>query len=239
MSFGIDFGNVDSDTTAIVQIRDTTNTTAGSWNAFTAPFPRIYHQAFPTQFNEISETVTAPTTVQTFRTLRVESQQQLDQLQRQLNTDTSYTTWTASAGGSWDVSDTPQSKILRALTTLFEKIPKELRKDMTEDDKKLERAKERSERLLKSWLSPKEYQGLINKGEIEIPSEFDEDTIFIVKRCPDEMVEIRNKKGDRKGKMCVVAEDKSYPVGDQLLSKILLLKTDEKKFKEVAVKYDV
>jgi len=121
-----------------------------------------------------------------------------------------------------------------ALMQIFTKVPKDLVK--TDEDKKLVLAKEKSEKLLKSWLSPKEYQGLLNKGELEIPSIIDKDTIFIIKRDPNEMVQVR-KNGENQHRLCAVAEDLEMPVGDQLLSKFLLLKTDEKKFKEIAIKH--
>ena len=60
--------------------------------------------------------------------------------------------------------------------------------------------------------------------------------IFIIKKDPNQMVDVR-KKGQYSHKLCAVAEDFDYPVGDQLLSKIALLKTNEKQFKEVAIKH--
>jgi len=121
-----------------------------------------------------------------------------------------------------------------ALMQIFKQVPKDLIK--SDDDKKLVIAKEKSEKLLKSWLSPKEYQGLLNKGQLEIPSVIDEDTIFIIKRDPNEMVQVK-KKGEYSHRLCAIAEDLEMPVGDQLLSKLLLLKTDEQRFKEIAIKH--
>jgi len=124
-------------------------------------------------------------------------------------------------------------ELRNALYKIFKKVPKELIK--TEEDKKLVKAKEQSEKLLKSWLTKAEYDALINKGEVEIPSK-EEDVIFIVKRDPNEMVDVK-KHGRFSHKLCAVAEDLDYPVGDQLLSKIVLLKTDEDKFKKIAIKH--
>jgi len=135
-------------------------------------------------------------------------------------------------GGDWSLSD--MGGLRNALMEIFKKVPKNLIK--SEDDKKMVKAKEKSEKLLKSWLSPKEYQGLLNEGQIEVPSEFDQDTIFIIKRDPNEMVQVM-KKGEYAHKLCAVAENLEMPVGDQLLSKLLLLKTDEKKFKEIAIQH--
>jgi len=50
------------------------------------------------------------------------------------------------------------------------------------------------------------------------------------------MVEVK-KKDKYSHKLCLVAEDMDYPIGDQLLSKIMMLKTDEKKFKEIAIRH--
>ena len=50
---------------------------------------------------------------------------------------------------------------------IFEKVPKDLIK--TKEDKQLVKAKEKSEKLLKEWLSPAEYESLKKKGEIELP----------------------------------------------------------------------
>lgn len=155
-----------------------------------------------------------------------------------------------TAGTAWDVgqaqSDTYTArwnlsfgfsevgKLKNALMKIFEKVPKDLIK--TKEDKQLVKAKEKSEKLLRDWLSPAEYEGLKNKGEIEIPSQEDEDVIFIVKRDPNQMVDIK-KKGIYSHKLCAVAEDLDYPVGDQLLSKIALIKTNEKQFKEIAIRH--
>ena len=125
-------------------------------------------------------------------------------------------------------------KLKHALMQIFKKVPTDLIK--SDEDKKLVKAKEKSEKLLKDWLSPMEYQGLIDKGELEIPSEDDEDIIFIIKKDPNSMVDVK-KKGEYQHKLCLVAEDMDYPVGDQLLSKLMMLKTDQKKFKELAIKH--
>jgi len=125
-------------------------------------------------------------------------------------------------------------ELKHALMQIFKKVPEKLIK--TEDDKKLVKAKEKSEKLLKDWLSPKEYQGFVENGEIVIPSEDDEEVIFIIKKDPNEMVDVK-KKGEYQHKLCLVAEDMEYPVGDQLLSKLMMLKTDQKKFKELAIKH--
>ena len=50
------------------------------------------------------------------------------------------------------------------------------------------------------------------------------------------MVDVK-KNGKYSHKICAVAKDMEMPVGDQLLSKVLLLKTDEKAFREVAIRH--
>ena len=85
-------------------------------------------------------------------------------------------------------------------------------------------------------LSKKEYDSLKLHGELEIPSSIEEEVIFIVKKDPNAMVDVK-KKGKYSHKICAVAEDLEMPVGDQLLSKVLLLKTDEKSFREVAIRH--
>jgi hypothetical protein len=157
-------------------------------------------------------------------------------------------TWTTTGTGdiNWtgnirlgidDFSDA--GKIRNALMQIFEKVPKSIKKLMTKDEKKLIKAKYKSEKLLRQWLSADEYRSLRLKGELEIPSKENEDEIFIVKKSPHEMVDVKSKKNNmaHKHKLCVVAEDMDYPIGDQLLSKILLLKTDEKEFRRLAIKH--
>ncbi len=121
-----------------------------------------------------------------------------------------------------------------ALMQIFKKVPKDL--VLSEADKILVRAKEKSEKLLKSWLSPKEYEGLTKAGQLEIPSVLDKDVIFIIKRDPNEMVDVKVK-GEFSHRLCAVSKNLEMPVGDQLLSKLLLLKTDERRFKEIAIKH--
>lgn len=146
-------------------------------------------------------------------------------------------TGTSWANPSWTVSASSFSgagKLKNALMKIFEKVPKDLIK--TKEDRRLVRAKEKSEKLLKEWMTPAEYKALKEKGEVEVPSMEDDDVIFIVKRDPNEMVDVK-KNGKKTHKLCAVAEDMDYPVGDQLLSKIALIKTDEKRFKRTAIKH--
>jgi len=119
---------------------------------------------------------------------------------------------------------------------IFEEPTKEIKKQMSKKDKILLRAKRKSEKLLQQWLSKKEYDSLKLHGEFEIQSKIDDEVIFIVKKDPNDMVDVK-RNGKYSHKLCAVSEDLEMPVGDQLLSKVLLLKTDEKKFREVAIKH--
>ncbi len=91
--------------------------------------------------------------------------------------------------------------------------------------------------VAKTASSKKEYDSLKLHGELEIPSKMNDEIIFIVKKDPNAMVDVK-KKGKYSHKICAVAEDLEMPVGDQLLSKVLLLKTDEKSFREIAIRHD-
>ena len=147
------------------------------------------------------------------------------QLQAEFNTWTT-TSWTLGAVG----------KVRHALMQIFEEPSKEIKKEMSKKEKILLRAKRRSEKLLRQMLSKKEYDSLKLHGELEIPSKMEEEVIFIVKKDPNAMVDVK-RKGTYSHKLCAVSEDLEMPVGDQLLSKVLLLKTDEKKFREVAIRH--
>lgn len=152
-------------------------------------------------------------------------------------TTTATTTGSFRLGHQWTeglstLSD--KGKLKHALMQIFEKVDKKLIK--TKEDKKMVKAKEKSEKLLKEWLSPNEIKALEEKGEMEVPSTDDDDVIFIVKKDPNAMVEVK-KNGKHSHRLCLIAEDLDYPVGDQLLSKVAMLKTDEKQFKEIAIKH--
>jgi hypothetical protein len=117
---------------------------------------------------------------------------------------------------------------------LFEPLTEKQKKDpkMVE----LYNARRKSEKLLKMMLSTKEYYALKKKGEVEIPNPDDKDVIFIVKKNPNSMVEKRIK-GKTVNQQCIVTkpEHDFLPHGDRLLQKILLIKSDPKKFEEIAI----
>jgi len=157
-----------------------------------------------------------------------------DQLQ---NAFTTWTTDTLATGRiSFEGGFGRLGKVRHALMQIFEEPTNEIKKEMTKKDKILFRAKRKSEKLLRQMLSAKEYNSLKLHGEIQIPSTMEDEVIFIVKKDPNAMVDVK-KNGKYSHKICAVSKDMEMPVGDQLLSKVLLLKTDEKSFREVAIRH--
>lgn len=128
-------------------------------------------------------------------------------------------------------------ELKNALMDIFKGPNEKLWKDLTEDEKKMFKAKKTSEKLLKRWLSTNEWKALKEKGEIEIPAIDEKNCIYIVRKDPNARVIVK-KDGRRDHELCVVSKDLELPVGDQLLSKILLVKHNQKKFKELGVKYN-
>lgn len=157
-----------------------------------------------------------------------------DQLRHRIVNWTVDTTAGAFNTGA-DIFVKPVSKKQAALMEIFEKVPDDILKEMNAHEKKLVKAKEKSEKLLKDILSPKEYYGLVHRGEIEIKGKED-DIIFIIKKDPNEMIQVK-KNGKEDHKLCIVAKDPDMPVGDKLLSKILIVKTDEKNLRMIANRY--
>ena len=114
----------------------------------------------------------------------------------------------------------------------FEKLRLEREKELKEERLKFQKAQEKSIKLLKDWLSPSEYNYLMEKGELEIPSQINEDEIWIVKREPTARV-MRKKKGKLITEHCILPSI-NVPDGDILLSKIVLLKTNEEQFTKIS-----
>lgn len=95
------------------------------------------------------------------------------------------------------------------------------------------KAHETSLKLLKKWLTTEEWKQIRENGQMAIPSKLDKNTIYIVKKDAKQMVEIFH--GSKYShKLCLHVSDQTLPVGDQLLAKILLLKTDEETFLKTA-----
>lgn len=99
--------------------------------------------------------------------------------------------------------------------------------------KVIDKANKKSLKLLKKWLSPEEYQYLMEDGNLELPSQYEKDTIYIINKDPMKRIGIK-KKGKVVEKSLCIHTEHSYAVGDQLLANIMLLKTDEKKFLKTA-----
>jgi hypothetical protein len=104
------------------------------------------------------------------------------------------------------------------------------------------KANEVSMKLLKSWLSKLEYEYLMEQGQLELPSQYEKDVIYIVKKDTRQKVKIAHKQKlaciykpiiTETAEACINISHE-YPVGDMLLSNIALLKTDEKQFLKIA-----
>jgi len=68
----------------------------------------------------------------------------------------------------------------KSLSILFVKIPKRTYKKLSPEQKLLVRAKNKSEMLMKQWMTADEYKALKNLGEVEVKSLTDPDVIFII-----------------------------------------------------------
>lgn len=99
--------------------------------------------------------------------------------------------------------------------------------------KTIDKANKKSLKLLKKWLSPEEYNYLMEDGNLELPSQYEKDVIYIINKDPMKRIGIK-KKGKIVEKSLCIHTEHSYAVGDQLLANILLLKSDEKKFLKTA-----
>lgn len=198
------------------------------WVTQTTSSTADWSTAFSTQFN----TGTSATTVADYNSQFVYDFN---------NSTTTATSWQTNGGTRW-WADGFQSfggkyyELKNALMQIFKGPDEKLWKELTEDEKKMFKAKKTSEKLLKKWLSPNEWKALKEKGEIEIPAIDEKNCIYIVRKDPNARVIVK-KDGKRDHELCVVSKDLELPVGDQLLSKILLVKHNQKKFRELGVRY--
>lgn len=101
--------------------------------------------------------------------------------------------------------------------------------------KQKERAAEnKSMRLLREWLSEAEWNYLQENDQLELPSQYEKDVIYIVKKTKYAKVDV--KKADKIiHQLCIHPDE--LPTGDMILTNILLLKTDEKRFLATANKH--
>lgn len=112
-----------------------------------------------------------------------------------------------------------------------------LKRDALRNAKQLRLANEKSMKLLKQWLSTEEYNYLMEKGELELPSK-EKEEIYIVKRDAHARVVVKDK-NTKKTKHYLCVNPVGFPEGDMLLSKILAIKTDEKQFLQTAIAHQV
>src|SRR5688500_4557135 len=116
---------------------------------------------------------------------------------------------------------------------------KAVQRRMKREAKEKAKIDRRANKLLKEWLSPAEYNYLMEEGQLELPSQYEKNVIYIVRKDPNKTIGIARKK---KQVPCLAYEDTilekeacmhidaSYPTGDRLLANIMLLKADEKYF---------
>lgn len=90
--------------------------------------------------------------------------------------------------------------------------------------------------LLKSWLSEAEWNYLQEHNQLELPSQYEKDTIYIVKRDSMNRKIIRRVKGVDTEELCIHAGG-IYARDDDVLAQILMIKAQEEEFLKVAVKY--
>jgi len=116
-------------------------------------------------------------------------------------------------------------------------INKYLKLNRSPDDILKEFAENKSRKLLKSWLTEKEYDSLMNLGEMEI---YNDDEIYIVKKNPHDVVKVKknNGRGDcqLQEEFCIIPQEYGYASGDVLLTKVMMIKTNPENFKQVAIR---
>lgn len=130
------------------------------------------------------------------------------------------------------------NQVLEQPTRISETARDRIRKEEEEERvKQIQKANKRAEQLLKSWLSPEEYNYLQEHEELQIPSKKEPDTIYIVKKREYEMVTVR-KNNEDSHRLCI-HNNEGHVNDDGLLSKILLLKTDEEQFLKIANRHNL
>lgn len=99
------------------------------------------------------------------------------------------------------------------------------------EDLEYYKSSERAEKLLKEWLSEDEMRWLVHQGELKV--EHDDET-YIIKKEAYSTVKVVDKE-KKIHEYCMVLKESGGNELDLLLSKILMIKTNPKKFKEVAI----
>lgn len=128
----------------------------------------------------------------------------------------------------------PSLKPKGKLTRLKNYLNKFLKLNRTAEEIHAEKAEKKSWELVKDWLSEEEFAELTSKGEMEVQSQKDKETIYIIKKDPLATVEKRTK-GKFQKKMCVIPKESGLSNGDAFLSKLMLLKEDEEEFEKIAI----
>jgi len=122
-----------------------------------------------------------------------------------------------------------------ALEEPLKKVSRGLRNKMTPIEYKLFKAKKKSDKLLKAWLSPKEYRSLKTMDELVIPDIHNPHITYTVDRNPADLIEIR-KDGNLQEYWCIQGDDGKLPASDRLLMKIMNFKGRQEEMEKIAVR---
>ena len=118
------------------------------------------------------------------------------------------------------------------LISSFNSFTYKLGLNRTSEQVQMLKAHKKSVKLLRKWLSEDEFRWLVHQDELKVEHE---DEIYIIKKDPHSFVEVV-KSDKTKEEYCLIPKDSGVAVGDALLSKIMMIKTNPKLFKQVAQK---
>jgi len=104
--------------------------------------------------------------------------------------------------------------------------------NLSSEEHEMFKAYERAEKLLKEWLTEDEIRWLVKQGELRIKHD---DETYIIKKEAYSTVKVVNS-NKKQEEYCMVLKQSGATETDLLLSKILMIKTNPKKFKEIAIK---
>jgi hypothetical protein len=104
------------------------------------------------------------------------------------------------------------------------------------DVDELKRNKRASE-LVKKWITPEEWEELLTKNQVTIPSKLHKNRTFVVYEDPQRKVDLYE--GKRLTHIiCGITADPDFPDGDQVLNKIIAIKEDEYRYIKNSNVYD-
>lgn len=126
----------------------------------------------------------------------------------------------------------PYQKIQQFHYKLYKFNKKFIKFNLSSEEIQFIKACKKSNKLLKEWLSEDEYRWLMYEGSLEIVHKQE---TYIIKKESHSMVEVKHV-NNKSSLYCMIPKDSRTPSGDELLSKILMIKTNPKKFKEIAIK---